>query len=88
MVEKEVTIRLESGLHARPAADFVKKAKNYKSRIQIIKDSKILDAKSIVGLLSLGLSKGTAITIRAEGEDEAEALEALIPMVLEPSERK
>ena len=81
MVEKEVTIVPEEGLHARPAAEFVKEAKNYNSDIKVIKDGKEANAKSSLSLMGLGAAQGDELTIRAEGEDEEAAAEALADLI-------
>ena len=75
--EKNVTIINETGLHARPASQFVKKAGKFKSEIQIIFEEKEINAKSIMGVMSLGIGQGKEITLRAEGEDETEAINEL-----------
>lgn len=80
-MKKSVTLLNESGLHARPAAMFVQEASKYKSNIMIEKDGKQVSAKGILGVLSLGISKGTVINIIAEGEDEAAAVDALVKLV-------
>ncbi|SHH16944.1 HPr family phosphocarrier protein [Desulforamulus hydrothermalis] len=82
MVKKEVTIINETGLHARPAQLFTQKASEFQSSIKVIKeDGAAGDAKSILGMMSLGLTKGTKITIEANGEDEAQAVAALVELV-------
>ena len=81
VVEKEVTIVPEEGLHARPAAEFVKEAKGYDSEIRVIKGEKEANAKSSLGLMSLGAAQGEKLTIRAEGEDEEAAAEALAGLI-------
>lgn len=81
MKEKEVTIVPEEGLHARPAAEFVKAAKGYNSDIKVIKDGKEANAKSSLNLMSLGAKQGDNLTIRAEGEDEEAAAEALADLI-------
>jgi phosphocarrier protein HPr len=79
---KEVTITNETGLHARPAQKFVETAGKFVSDIKIVKeDGREADAKSILGVMSLGLEKGTTVTLRAEGNDEAEAIQALAELV-------
>ena len=83
MVEKEVTIVPEEGLHARPAAEFVKAAKGYGSDIKVLKDGKEANAKSSLSLMSLGAKQGDKLTIRAEGEDEEAAAEALAELITE-----
>lgn len=77
MIKKEVTIQNETGLHARPASLFVQTAVKHTSNIKIAKDGRSFDAKSMLGVLSLGANKGTVITIEADGDDEKEAVEAL-----------
>lgn len=80
-MEREVTLLNKTGLHARPAALFVQEASKYKSDIKVEKDGKQVNAKSIMGILSLGVSQGTKIKITANGEDEKEALEGLAKLV-------
>jgi phosphocarrier protein HPr len=86
MVEKETTIVPEAGLHARPAARFVKEAKSYSSDILVIKDGREANAKSSLRLMSLGAKHGDRVVVRAEGEDEEEAVEALIAILSEEEE--
>ncbi|RKD34210.1 HPr family phosphocarrier protein [Thermohalobacter berrensis] len=81
MVKVEVELKNETGLHARPASLFVKEASKYVSDVTIIKDDTEYNGKSIMGILSIGASKGDKITIKAEGEDEQEAAEALKKLV-------
>ncbi len=83
MKEKEVTIVPEEGLHARPAAEFVKAAKGYDSDIKVLKDGKEANAKSSLSLMSLGAGQGDKLIIRAEGEDEEAAAEALAELITE-----
>ena len=73
-MRKEFVIKNEIGLHARPAALFVQSVKKFKSDIKVTKDETTINAKSILGVLSLGVEQGTKITIDIEGEDEKEAL--------------
>lgn len=80
-MEKTIILSNESGLHARPAGILVNKAKNYESDIQIKYQDKTVNAKSIMNLLSLGLSKGSEITIITKGEDEEKALNALVEIL-------
>ena len=75
--EKNVTIINETGLHARPASQFVQKAGKFKSEIQIVFEEKEVNAKSIMGVMSLGIGQGKEITLRAEGVDEVEAINEL-----------
>ena len=69
------------GLHARPAAIFVQTAKKFKANLKVKKGDKIADAKSILGVLSLGAECGDEITIIAEGEDAEEALNTLLTLI-------
>lgn len=81
MAEKNVTVNLRSGLHARPAALFVQQANKFSSDVFVEKAGKSVNAKSIMGIMSLAISKGTEITIRAEGSDAERAVETLTEMV-------
>ena len=81
MVEKRVVVRLETGLHARPAALFVQEANKYAAEIFVQKGDKKVNAKSIMGIMSLAVAKGTEIVISAEGADAVEAVNALSEMV-------
>lgn len=74
-IELEITNKV--GLHARPAALFVQESNKYKSTIMVKKDEKEASAKSILGMLTLGVNRGSKITVTAEGEDACEALEAI-----------
>lgn len=85
MVEQNVVVRLETGLHARPAARFVQEANQYQSDIYIVKGNKKVNAKSIMGVMSLAVSQGTEITIIADGSDEEKAVEALVKIVSQTS---
>ncbi|SFI62913.1 HPr family phosphocarrier protein [Thermoflavimicrobium dichotomicum] len=81
MVEKKVIVNLEAGLHARPAAAFVQKANQFSSQVFVAKGNKKVNAKSIMGVMSLAASKGTEIVISAEGPDAEEAVNALAEIV-------
>ncbi|WP_054704453.1 HPr family phosphocarrier protein [Bacillus sp. JCM 19041] len=81
MAEKEVTIQLKTGLQARPAAMFVQEANRFASDVFIVKEHSRVNAKSIMGLMSLALGRGTVITLVTEGHDEEEALESLVAYV-------
>ncbi len=83
MVEKETTVAPDEGLHGRPAAQFVKAAKEYNSNIKVIKDGKEAKAKSPLSLMTLGAKQGDTLVIRAEGEDEKVAVERLVALVSE-----
>ena len=78
MVKVNYTIKNEEGLHARPASDLCKEAANFKSSISLLKDGEEYDAKSILLVLCIGAEKGDTIEIKAEGEDERAAVDALI----------
>jgi phosphotransferase system HPr (HPr) family protein len=86
MAEREVTVVPEAGLHARPAAKFVKTAKGYSSDIVVIKDGTEVNAKSSLRLMTLGAKHGDKITIRANGEDEEAAVEALADLISQEEE--
>ena len=77
MLIEEFTVNNKVGLHARPAADFVQTASKFKSKITVIKDGKEVDAKSIIGILSLGVESGAKIIVKVEGIDEKEAMSAI-----------
>ena len=81
MIEKRILIANQTGLHARPAAQFVQAAAKFKSRVMISKAGREVDAKSIISVLSLGAGKGTEITLKAEGEDEGAAIDALVALI-------
>ena len=81
MVTQEVTINNEVGLHARPATFFIQKANEFKSGIWVEKDERRVNANSLLCVLSLGITKGTTITLLADGSDEKEAVAALSELV-------
>ena len=81
MQEVTLTIRNKVGLHARPAAIFVRTASKFKSKVLAVKDGREVNAKSILSVLTLGAEQGAVVTVRAEGEDEVEAVEALKELV-------
>ena len=81
MFSKEVTVQNQVGLHARPATFFIQKANEFKSSIWIEKDERRVNAKSLLGVLSLGIIGGTAIRIIADGADEQDAVEGLVSLV-------
>ncbi|AZV49968.1 MULTISPECIES: HPr family phosphocarrier protein [Bacillus] len=83
MVQQKVEVRLKTGLQARPAALFVQEANRFTSDVFLEKDGKKVNAKSIMGLMSLAVSTGTEVILIAEGEDEQEALEKLSAYVQE-----
>jgi len=77
MAQKDFTIQNKLGIHARPAAQFVKMANRFKCEISVEKDGEEVDGKSIMGLMMLAAGHGSVIVVSAEGEDEAAALEAI-----------
>ncbi len=79
--EKKVMITNKTGLHARPAAQFVQKAGKYDSKIEIIFEEKEVNAKSIMGVMSLGVGKGNEIIIKADGDDAESAVEELVDFI-------
>lgn len=81
MISRGVTIRNSVGLHARPATFFVQKANSFKSSIWVEKEDCRVNAKSLLGVLSLGISKGTAITLIADGIDENAAIDGLAELI-------
>lgn len=81
MIEKEATVGPTEGLHARPAAVFVKEAKKYSSEIKISHKDREVNAKSSLQILTVGAKKGDKIKIRAEGEDAEAATEALAQLI-------
>lgn len=81
MVEEKVVIMNDTGLHARPAANLVKKATKYPCDIRIRKGSKEIDLKSILGLLSLGVGKGDEVTIIVDGRNEKEIIKVLVEYI-------
>ena len=80
-VEATTTIINKTGIHARPASVFVQKASSFKSKIQLKAKGKTVDAKSILMIMSMGLVKGTEVTIVADGPDEAAAVDTLKAMI-------
>lgn len=81
MFVREVIVKNQVGLHARPATFFIQKANEFKSSIWIEKEERRVNAKSLLGILSLGIVGGTDIRIIADGSDEQQAVEALIELV-------
>lgn len=81
MYVKDVTVQNQVGLHARPATFFIQKANEYKSSIWVEKEERRVNAKSLLGVLSLGIMGGTKIRIIAGGADEEEAVEGLVKLV-------
>ena len=81
MITKEAVINNQVGLHARPATFFIQKANEFKSTILVEKEERRVNAKSLLGVLSLGIVKGTNITLIADGSDEKEAVDALVSLI-------
>lgn len=81
MVVKHVTITNQVGLHARPATFFIQKANEFKSSISVVKNDRKVNAKSLLGVLSMGITRGTEIDIEAEGVDEQQAVDTLAELV-------
>ena len=81
MYVKEVTVENQVGLHARPATFFIQKANEYKSSIWFEKEERRVNAKSLLGVLSLGIVGGTTIRIIADGTDEQAAVDGLVKLV-------
>ena len=81
MISKEVTIKNSVGLHARPATFIIQKANTYKSTIWVERDDRKINAKSLLGVLSLGIVKDMTITIIADGNDEQDAVNGLCALI-------
>lgn len=81
MYSKEVLVSNQVGLHARPATFFIQKANEFKSSIWVEKDERRVNAKSLLGVLSLGITRGVNITILADGPDEEQAVNALVELI-------
>jgi phosphocarrier protein HPr len=83
MITRNVTIQNNVGLHARPATFFIQKANSYKSSIWVEKDERRVNAKSLLGVLSLGIVKDMEITLIADGVDEDAAIGGLVALIEE-----
>ena len=81
MITQKITIKNKLGLHARPASNFVKMAQSFKSKVEILKGEKRLNAKSMIGILAAGAKCGTEIELAIEGEDEQEAMKQLTDFI-------
>ena len=81
MTSKAVVVSNQLGLHARAAARFVHLATRFVSQIRVARDARVMDGKSIMGILLLAAARGTTITISAEGLDEVDAVAALVRLV-------
>ena len=85
MYSKTAAVKNQVGLHARPATFFIQKANEFKSNIWVEKDERRVNAKSLLGVLSMGITRDMEITIIASGSDEQEAVEALSELIATPS---
>ncbi|ACV59147.1 MULTISPECIES: HPr family phosphocarrier protein [Alicyclobacillus] len=81
MVEKVLTVNLPQGLAARPAAEFVKRASSFSSQIRIGKNGHFVDAKSVLGVMSMAIARGESVTLQAEGSDAERAVETLAELL-------
>lgn len=81
MAQRDFTIQNKLGIHARPAAQFVKMANRFQADITVEKDGEEVDGKSIMGLMMLAAGHGSVIVVRADGEDENAALEAIADLI-------
>ena len=81
MIVKDVVVENQVGLHARPATFFIQKANEYKSSIWVEKEERRVNAKSLLGVLSLGIVGGTSIRVIADGADEQQAVDGLIKLI-------
>ena len=81
MISKNVTIQNNVGLHARPATFFIQKANTYQSSVWVEKEDRRVNAKSLLGVLSLGITKGMTVTLIADGSDEKEAIDGLAALI-------
>lgn len=81
MAEQSVIVKLKTGLHARPAALFVQEANKFSSDVFVVKKEKKVNAKSIMGIMSLAISSGTEIKIEANGSDAEQAVQSLVELV-------
>ena len=81
MISRSVVVANQLGLHARAAARFVHLATRFVSQVRVARDAKVMDGKSIMGILLLAAARGTTLTISADGRDEADAVEALVRLV-------
>ena len=81
MITRDITITNAIGLHARPATFFIQKANSYKSSIWVEKEDRKVNAKSLLGVLSLGIAQGMTIKLIADGTDETDALDGITHLV-------
>lgn len=83
MIEKTVTLHPDMALHARPAAKFVQAAKHFDARITVENDGKVANAISPISLMSIDAGKGSTVIIRADGNDEIDAIETLSKILVD-----
>ena len=81
MISKTVVVKNQVGLHARPATFFIQKSNEFKSSIWVEKEERRVNAKSLLGVLSLGIAQGTTIRIIGDGGDETEAVDTLVALI-------
>ncbi|MGQ9617415.1 MAG: HPr family phosphocarrier protein [Candidatus Aminicenantia bacterium] len=81
MIEKKIVLKNRLGLHARAASLLVNVAKKFSSSIYLLKNSEEVNAKSILGILTLSASKGSELIVKADGEDEGEALKEIVELI-------
>ena len=81
MITKDITVQNQVGLHARPATFFIQRANEFKSAIWVEKEERRANAKSLLGVLSLGITKGMTVTLIADGSDETAALDGLCELI-------
>lgn len=81
MVQRDVTVINVGGLHARPATTFIQKANSYKASIWVVKGDRKVNAKSLLGVLSVGIAQNMTVTLVADGEDEVKALDGLEDLI-------
>ena len=81
MLTREITVNNPVGLHARPATYFIQKANEFRCGIWVIREDRQVNAKSLLGVLSLGIAKGMSITLIADGQDEEAALDGLSQLI-------
>ena len=81
MITRDIVITNTSGLHARPATFFIQKANSYRASVWIEKDDRKVNAKSLLGVLSLGIAKGMTVTLIADGADEDAAITGLVELI-------
>ena len=82
MYMKETIVKCESGLHNKQATYFIQKANDFRSTIWVVVDNRRINAKSLLGVLSMGITTGTAVNLIAEGPDEVQAVDALSEMLV------